>query len=246
MFNIFHKSRQPEKLFFSTDIHCHVLPGIDDGSPDVATSVSLIGKMCGMGISRIIASPHVTYGTFENTPETVAAAIAELRPALTRAGVNVKISNSAEYRIDDLLMRHIEQGILMPYPGNHLLVENSFIQEPWNLDQFLFDLQLKGYTPILAHPERYPYYYQKKERYKQLHDAGVNFQINVLSLAGNYGKDEKKIAEWLIDKEYVDFIGTDLHRQRHVDVLDTYLKSKDYKHHRAALENLVRNDYTFD
>ena len=245
MFNIFHKSRQPEKLFFHTDIHCHVLPGIDDGSPDTETSVRLIGHMEEMGINRIIASPHVTFGTFENTPETTAEALARLKPALAEAGVNVDVSNSAEYRIDDLLMKHIEQGILMPYPGNHLLVENSFIQEPWNLDQFLFDLQIKGYTPILAHPERYPYYYGRKERYKQLHDAGINFQINVLSLAGNYGKDEKRIAEWLIEKEYVDFIGTDLHRQRHVDVIDAYLRSKEYKKHRQALENLVRNDFSF-
>ncbi|MGM9844928.1 MAG: tyrosine-protein phosphatase [Muribaculaceae bacterium] len=242
MLSIFSKSRQPEKLFFETDIHCHILPGIDDGSPDVATSVSLVSKMKDMGLRRIIASPHVTYGTFENTPETVGAAKAELQAALDAAGIEVDLQNSAEYRIDDLLMSHIEQDILMPLPGKHLLVENSFIQEPWNLDRFLFELQLKGYVPILAHPERYAYYYGKKERYKQMHEAGINFQINVLSLSGCYGKDEKRIAEWLIEKGYVDFIGTDLHRQSHVDSIMTYLKSKDYKRHREALETLVKND----
>ena len=242
MLSIFSKSRQPEKLFFETDIHCHILPGIDDGSPDVATSVSLVTKMKDMGLRRIIASPHVTYGTFENTPETVGSAKAELMAALDAAGVDVDLQNSAEYRIDDLLMSHIAQGILMPLPGNHLLVENSFIQEPWNLDQFLFELQLKGYVPILAHPERYAYYYGKKDRYKQMHEAGINFQINVLSLSGFYGKDEKRIAEWLIEKGYVDFVGTDLHRQSHVDSIMAYLKSKDYKRHREGLETLVKND----
>ncbi|MDO4320716.1 MAG: hypothetical protein Q4C34_09090 [Bacteroidales bacterium] len=246
MFNFFHKKRTPEKLFFGTDIHCHILPGIDDGSPDVKTSVELVGRMIPWGIGRIIASPHVTYGTFPNTPEIADAAMHELHDALQNVPDAPVISHSAENRIDELFMQNLENNTLMTLPDNYLLIENSFIQEPWNLDQMVFDLLVKGYKPIMAHPERYAYYYGKKDRYKDLHNAGLLFQINLLSLAGAYGVAEKKIAEYLIDESLVDFVGTDLHRVRHADAIDSYLASKDYVRHRTALDGRVLNDSLSD
>lgn len=242
MFNFFHKKRTPEKLFFATDIHCHVLPGIDDGSPDVATSVELVQRMMEWGIKRIIASPHVTYGTFLNTPQIADEAMDTLRAALASLPDAPALSHSAENRIDDLFMQNLSQDTLMPLPDNYLLIENSFMQEPWNLDQLVFDLQVKGFKPVLAHPERYPYYYGKKDRYRALHNAGLLFQINLLSLADAYKGAEKKIAEHLISEGLVDFVGTDLHRARHADAIDAYLASKDYIRHRAALEGRIFND----
>lgn len=242
MFSFFKKKSAPEKLWFSTDIHCHVLPGIDDGSPDVKTSMELIERMQGWGVERIIASPHVTYGTFPNTPETTAAARGELQAALDAAGNGLRLSNAAEYRIDDLFLKHLDRGMLMTLPGNLLLVENSFMQEPWNLDQLLFDLQVKGFRPVLVHPERYSYYYGKKDRYNAIHNGGTMFQVNLLSLAGYYGRDEKRIAEYLIEQGLVDYIGSDLHRHSHADAIDRYLASKDYLRHREALASRVGND----
>lgn len=242
MFNFFSKKREPEKLWFETDIHCHILPGIDDGSPDVEKSLMLAQRMREWGLRRIIASPHVTYGTFPNTPETVAAARNELHTALDNAGSDIILSNSAEYRIDDLFLKNLEEGTLMPLPGNLLLVENSFMQEPWNLDQLLFDLQVKGFRPILAHPERYAYYAARRDRYQQIHDGGTMFQINLLSLAGYYGPAEKHVAEYLIHNNLVDYIGTDLHRRSHAHAIEEYLASKDYKRHRKALESRIGND----
>lgn len=242
MFNFFSKKRQPSKLWFSTDIHCHILPGIDDGSPDVDTSVELIERMQQWGVKRIFASPHVTYGTFENTPDTVATARESLQAELTARGNDLVLSNSAEYRIDDLFLKCVEDGVLMLLPGKRVLVENSFMQEPWNLDQLLFDLQVKGLSPILVHPERYSYYYGKKDRYKTIHDGGTLFQINLLSLAGYYGKEEKRMAEYLIENDMVDYIGSDLHRASHADAIDRYLASKDYERHRSALEHRIAND----
>ncbi len=242
MFNFFSKKSTPEPLFVSTDIHCHVLPGIDDGSPNVAKSVELVKGMCQWGIRRIIASPHVTYGTFPNTPDTVAPAREALQAELKANNIDVELSNSAEYRIDDLFAEQLDKGIVMPLPGNFLLIENSFIQEPWNLDNLVFELQVKGYRPILAHPERYAYYYGHKRRYKALHDAGLMFQINFLSLAGHYGRNEKHFAEYLIEQGFVDFVGTDLHRSSHIEAINAYLCSKDYKRHRTALDGKVLND----
>jgi tyrosine-protein phosphatase YwqE len=229
MFSLFKKKIEKAELCFNTDIHCHIVPGIDDGSPDVTTSVELVERMKGWGINRIIASPHVTQEAFENTPEIIGQALAPLKSELETKGIDVELSHSAEYRIDEFFLSQLECGNIVPLPGNYLLVENSFLQEPWNLDKILFDLKVRGYKPILAHPERYYYYYNKRSRYDELHNVGTLFQINLLSLAGYYGREEKMIAEYLLEKGYVDFIGTDLHRHAHADAIEAYLLSKEYR-----------------
>ena len=243
MFDLFFwKRREPSPLFFNTDIHCHVVPGIDDGSPDVETSISLLEQMAAWGLKRIIASPHITYGTFENTPETIGNAFSALSDEAANRGLPLELSYSAENRIDDLFIENLNNNTLLTLPGNVLLLENSYMQEPWNLDQLLFDVQVRGYRPVLVHPERYTYYFGKKGRYEALHNAGVAFQVNVLSLAGYYGKSEKKVAESLIEKGFVDYLGTDLHRDTHVEAINKYLASKDYEKHRAALQGKILND----
>ena len=241
MFNFFSK-KTPEKLWFATDIHCHIIPGIDDGSPSAEKSVELVENMQAWGIERIFASPHVTQGSFPNTPETIAAARKKLQDALDAKGNPLQLDNSAEYRLDDLFAEQRDKGILLTLPGNRLLVENSFIQGPMGFDNLLFELQVSGFRPILVHPERYYYYYSDPDRYRAIHNAGVEFQINLLSLSGYYGKDEKRIAEKLIDMGLVDYVGTDLHGRRHVDSINAYLGSRDFRRHRAALENVIKND----
>ncbi len=242
----FLKKSEPLRLPFKTDIHCHIIPGVDDGSPDVDTSVELVKRMNSWGIERIIATPHITEATFENTPEILDPALEELQEALKARSVNVAVSRASENRIDDFFREQLAAGQITPYPNNYILVENSFIQEPWDLDQFLFDLKIKGYRPILAHPERFHYYFDEHpERYDALHRAGNLFQVNVLSLAGGYSKQEKRVAEKLIEKGYVDFLGTDLHNSRHADIIDTYLTTKDARRHFAALEGRIFNDKAF-
>lgn len=239
MFNFFSSKKEPEKLCVSTDIHCHVIPGIDDGSRDVETSIELVERMQSWGINRIIATPHVTQDTFENTPASMGYALSLLRAELDNKGNSIDISHSAEYRIDELFVSQLEQGLVVAMPNNYLLVENSFIQEPWNLDRILFDLKVKGYKPILAHPERYHYYHRHFDRYKEIRSAGTFLQINLLSLSGYYGKDEKNIAMKLIENNLVDFLGTDMHNHRHADAIEEFLASKDYKRikDRLALKN---------
>lgn len=243
VFSIFSKkSDSDNKLFFTTDMHSHVVPGIDDGSPSVERSVELVQRMMGWGLEKLIVTPHVTQDTFENTPEIIEEAYGQLQTGLKEAGIELEMDHSAEYRIDEQFVEQVEKGMVRPLYGDYLLVENSFIQEPYNLDEILFQLSMKGFTPILAHPERYFYYYDRPERYEQLHNNGILFQVNLLSLAGYYGKDQKKFAEMLVDMDFVDFLGTDLHRRTHADVLDKYLASKDYRRHREKLEGRIKND----
>lgn len=245
MLNLFSNKRvdEPEeKLFFTTDIHNHILPGIDDGASRVSRAVELVKALKRWGIEHAIATPHVTEDTFENTLETITDAMAQLRGAIEAEGIEMSISHSAEFRIDEFSLKQIESGRIVPMADNHLLVENSYVQEPWNLDQTLFQLKLQGFNLIMAHPERYIYYHDNKRRYQQLHGVGIAFQINALSLAGHYGKRVKQIAEWLIEQEMVDYVGTDIHHRAHVESIDRYLGSKDFKRHREQLEGRLLND----
>lgn len=247
MFNLFNrKEKSPARLCFQTDIHCHIIPGVDDGSRDVETSVGLVEAMQSFGIGRIIASPHVTQEHFENNSSTIDPALELLHNELRRRGNNIEISHSAEYRIDDLFLQRLENNELMLLPNNHILIENSFLLEPWNLDELVFSLQVKGLVPILAHPERYSYYYNNKDRYRVLHDAGLRFQINLLSLAGAYGKTERTIALHLIKDSLVDFIGTDIHNNRHISVIADYLTTRNAYSDMETLSGVIRNDIAFN
>lgn len=244
MFNFFSRSAQPINFWFATDIHCHVIPGVDDGSPDAETSVTLITGLAELGIKRIIASPHIACETFENTPEILDEAQAELDRALSAHGVtDIPVTHAAENRIDDLLQKNLKANNLLVYPNKYILIENSFVQEPWDLEQIIFDLQIRGYQPIFAHPERFLYYHGKPQRYKELHEK-IPFQINMLSLSGYYGKQVKKIAEEMIDAGMVDFLGTDTHGRRHLESFREYLCSREARRHRSALSN-IGNDNAF-
>lgn len=244
MLNLFRRApKQPAQLPVHTDIHCHIVPGVDDGSPDARTSVELVARMKSWGYDRIFASPHVADTTFENTPDILDPALDELREALNHAGIDVEVHRHAEYRIDDYFASQLERGLVTALPDNYILIENSFIQEPWNLEQLVFDLKLKGYNPILAHPERYSYYsIHNRDRYKALHDAGLMFQINLLSLADYYGGKERETAEWLIGNNLVDFLGSDLHHHRHADSIEAYLRTSRAAKQFEALAPRLLND----
>lgn len=245
MFGIFSKKTQPIELWFKTDIHNHVLPGIDDGSPDIETSLNLIRGLNELGIERIIASPHVAAIEFPNTPQTLDEAYRKLLSALDGAAITVPVTHSAEYRLDEAFPDIVAEGKLIPYPNKYVLIENQWIQEPWDVEQVIFDLQLKGYQPIFAHPERFTYYHKNMKRLEHLHDK-IPFQINVLSLAGYYGNTVRKFAEALLKNRFCDFLGTDTHRQSHIDCIRAYLSTADAKKHRELSLPTLKNDKVFN
>ncbi len=244
MFDFLFKNKDaaPAELFYETDIHCHIMPGVDHGSPDEETSLRLIEAERKWGIRRIVLASHVTETVFENNPATLAAGFKRLQKAIADAGTEIRLAYSAEYRIDGLFKSQLDAGQLIAMPGNHLLVENGFIQEPWGLDELLFDLKMKDFKPIIAHPERYVYYHTDMHRYDRQHETGNLFQINLLSLSGYHGKDEKRVAEKLVEAGYADFLGSDIHHDNHVKAIDRYLRSKDFRRLRPMLEKTVKND----
>lgn len=230
MFGLFKKKEENRsKLFYTTDMHLHILPGIDDGSPDVETSLELIRNLQKWGINRVIATPHITEATFENTAETIENAYRKLREAMDKEGMKMDIHYSAEYRMDENFMEIVRKGEIIPFPNNYVLIENSFLQPFYQLNDLIFQLQLKGYQPILAHPERYSYYFGNKKIYDDLHNQGCLFQVNLLSIGGYYNKAVKGMAEWLLEKGYIDFLGSDMHNKKHAAFLTEFIDSKEFK-----------------
>lgn len=243
MFDFLFKKKEEEMLPlpFETDIHCHIIPGVDDGSKDMGTSLELIGKMHEWGIRRIIATPHRTDETFENTPDIIDPIYSDLKDQLRQNNIQIDLDYSFEYRMDEGFIRLKDARMLRPLKDNYILVENSFIQPLWNLDELIFDLKLKGFKPILAHPERYSYYHTNKKSYEHLHDSECLFQVNILSMAGCYGKGIQDLTLWMLEKGYIDFMATDLHHKDHVHAIDQFLRSKLYRKLRPKLQ--LMNDH---
>ena len=202
------------------DMHSHLLPGIDDGSPDAASSVAYIKKMMELGYRKFITTPHVYPDLYPNNPDTIRAAHAVLQQQLAEEGIDVEVHAAAEYFIDDSFADRIKnKEQLLTLHQNFVLVEISFMQPPPDLNEVLFELIVQGYQPVLAHPERYNFYHTKKEIYHRFKDQGCLLQVNLLSLIGYYGKSVQDAAHFLVKEKLVDLIGTDLHHQRHLEAM---------------------------
>jgi len=248
MFNIFHRKKENNQLFYSTDVHCHILPGVDHGSQNVEQSIEMLRAERDMGITRVILTSHVTAETFENTPDTLRPAFEILKQAVaeTEDISHMKLYLSAEYRMDEFWDKQYTLGNQIAMPGNYILMENSFHQELLGLDELLFDLKVKGYKPILAHPERYFYYAQRKQRLEQLHNTGTKFQVNLLSLAGYFGQHCRETALWLVKHGMVDMLGSDMHGMEHVKVIQDYINSKEWRKLVPQIQGHIINDLVRD
>lgn len=205
------------------DMHSHVLPGIDDGAQTVEESIFLVKKMIALGIAKIIATPHIMADYYRNTPETINSALDTLRAEIKKQALEVVIEAAAEHYFDETFEARVDEKRLMLIGEKHVLFEFSFINRPPNVINVVQKLKDHGYTPILAHPERYPY--MELEDFKQLHDWGVNFQLNSISLTGYYGRETKKLAETLIDNQLIDFISSDMHHPKHAEALRDSLRT---------------------
>lgn len=227
MFSFFKRNKaeiQPADFSgIATDMHSHLLPNIDDGSPDVVTSISLVKGMMALGYKKFITTPHIMQDLYKNTPATINAALSELKDALQYENMQVDIHAAAEYLMDDGFDQLLEKGEpLLTLKDNLVLVEFSFVSAPINVQEKLFQMQIKGYRPVLAHPERYNYLAKNREFFETLKNAGCLFQLNLLSLSGYYGKPTADLAGYLLNKDYIDLVGTDLHHDRHLGGLQHY------------------------
>ncbi|HUQ66392.1 MAG TPA: CpsB/CapC family capsule biosynthesis tyrosine phosphatase [Flavitalea sp.] len=224
MFSIFKKRAQqpPDLSGLVTDMHSHLLPGIDDGATDAANSIELINGLRDLGYEKFITTPHILWDIFKNNSSTINPAYVSLQSALAENKMNVEIKYAAEYFLDYHVDDLIEDEIpLFTIKDNMVLVEFSFISAPLDLKDKLFSLQMLGYQPVIAHPERYTYFGKTKELYEQFREAGYLLQVNLLSLTGYYGKLPQEIAQMMVKNKFIDFLGTDLHHVRHLNALQS-------------------------
>ena len=222
MFSLFKKKRADTDSLagLTCDVHSHLIPGIDDGVKSIDDAVQLVRGLMELGYKKIITTPHINGDIFPNTPEIIRKGEAAVRAELAHQGLEVEFSAAAEYLMDDRFYHLLKEGgPFLTLRDNLVLVELSFAVPAINLKELLFDLQLRGYQPVLAHPERYLYFSANKTWYDQLKDAGCLFQLNLLSFRGHYGPESQQLAEWLVKKKYVDLVGTDMHHERHLELL---------------------------
>ena len=215
----FKREKELDPIDFSvleTDMHSHFIPGIDDGSPDMETSIFLINKMKGLGYTKLITSPHVMSDCYQNTSASILDALKHVKLSLNKACVDIDIDAVAEYYIDFDFESKIGKEKYLTFGDNYILVECSFIYPPQNFFDIIFKLQLEGYKVVLAHPERYSYFSMKD--YKKLVRKGVFLQINLLSIIGYYSLEIKKKTEELINQDLVSFVGSDCHHIKHLDL----------------------------
>jgi tyrosine-protein phosphatase YwqE len=236
MFSFFNKKKEPDfdSYFpFTTDLHSHILPGIDDGSPNVETSIRLIKGLIELGVKRSIATPHVISDLYRNNPSTIGSALNLLREEIKKEGLKFEVDAAAEYMLDSSFFELLEKNEqLLTLKDNIILTEFSYASMPDDPGKYSFAIQMAGYNPILAHPERYPYYYGNNNMYHRFVELGFMLQLNLLSLTGYYGKEAAKAANYMLKNELVSFVATDLHHERHLSML------KDKKSQQSFSESL--------
>lgn len=220
-------NRQYDFTALNTDVHSHLIPGIDDGVSTVEESVEILRGLVELGFKKAITTPHIMSDCYRNTPETILGGLDKVRTALEKAGVEISVEAAAEYYLDHGFMEMIQsRKPLLTFGEKYLLFEVSYINPPDSINETVFELRMQGYTPVLAHPERYPYWYGNFDVLENLREQGVLLQLNSNSLCGYYGPPAKKCAEKLIDLGMIDFMGSDMHGVRHLEALKRTVQEK--------------------
>ena len=230
LFNIFKKSTRLETAVdltsLGSDVHSHFIPGIDDGAKTIEDSVQMITEMYNMGYKKVITTPHIMSDYYRNTPEIILSGLEKVKAKLKEANIPIEVEAASEYYIDFDFERKLKTEKLLTFGNNYLLFEISYMNPPDNLYHVIFEMQMLGYKPVLAHPERYNFWHTDFEKYQDFVDKGVLLQMNINSLTGYYSIATKKIAEQMIDKNMISFLGTDCHHIGHIDLMKNVVYEK--------------------
>jgi protein-tyrosine phosphatase len=209
-----------------TDVHSHFIPGIDDGAQTIEDSVNLIRSFHDRGYKKVITTPHIMGDAYRNTPEIILGGLEKVRTALRENNIPIEVEAAAEYYIDYDFEAKLDEGKLLTFGKGYVLVELSFINPPDNLNHIFFKLQTNGYRPVLAHPERYSFWHTNFAKYEEFIEKGVLLQMNINSLTGHYSIPTKRIAEQMIEKGMISFLGSDCHHLGHVELINKAVYEK--------------------
>jgi tyrosine-protein phosphatase YwqE len=198
------------------DCHCHVIPGVDDGARTMEESLQMLRLLRSAGARRVIATPHIYPGRFDNEPDALRRVFEELEEARDRAGIVVELELGAEHYLDDWLLERVRAGAVVAFgPERYVLFEAHTSEHvPAPLMDVVYALTERGYTPLLAHVERYRWLREDEELCEDLRAAGVKFQVNrtvgKVNVPGRGSRGE--FIARLIDRDWIDEVGSDLHR----------------------------------
>ncbi|WP_457595328.1 tyrosine-protein phosphatase [Hydrogenimonas sp.] len=224
----------------SVDIHSHLLPGVDDGSKTMYESVKMIKAYKAMGYKKLITTPHIMWHRYKNSSEIILEKLEYLKDALADHEVDIEVEAASEYFLDEHFAKLLANKEILTFGDNYLLFEMSYTRAPKDLREIVFDIEMAGYRPVLAHPERYIFMHDDFKEYEELKELGVFFQLNLNSLAGQYSKRVQKIALELANRGMVDFLGSDVHKLSQTETLQRVLASDTLQ--QVFAKNTILND----
>lgn len=180
-----------------------------------------------LGFTKAITTPHIMSDTHRNSPETILPKLSELQQYLKSENISFTVEAAAEYYFDEVITEMVAQETpFLTFGKKYLLFETNTYSDPMFLNDFIFQVKVKGYQPVMAHPERYKYLQNNLERVQDLIDRGVYMQVNSLSLSGHYSKPIQKTAIDLVKNKMVHFLGSDCHTPRQARLLKEAMQSK--------------------
>jgi tyrosine-protein phosphatase YwqE len=207
------------------DVHSHIIPGVDDGPQTMEESLEMIRVAYAGGVRRLVATPHIREG-WRTDAGILREKLHTVEQQVRQEGMlNLELSLAAEYMLDEVLMQQLPERNLLALPGNRLLVETSFYGPPMGVSEMFFKIQMHGYVPVLAHPERYDYYRTEAGAYRAFKEQGCLFQLDLLSLQGAHGAKTRQTALQLLTQGMIDLVGSDMHHPEHARMLRKYLDS---------------------
>ena len=195
------------------DIHTHILPGLDDGAQDLEAALQMAQAAAADGIDRIIATPHVITGSFDYSREQILTAVNQLNAEITARQIPVQILPGGEYRLEADLPARLRAGNVLTLNDSraYLLVELPSSLLPPDYERFIYDIQVQGIIPIIAHPERNKVIMKNPAILKKMTDRGIMAQLTTASVTGDFGKEIHKCARQLIEQGSVQFLASDAH-----------------------------------
>lgn len=233
-------TKEKKRNTLLVDIHSHLIPGIDDGVKTTFEAVKLIRRFQEMGYKKLITTPHIMSHRYKNSSSIILEKLEFLKDALVDHEIDIEIEAASEYYLDDYFLELLKKRDILTINGNHILFEMSYTRAPANLTDIIFEMDRSGYRPILAHPERYLFMHDDFEEYETLKEYGVLFQLNINSLAGYYNKQVQKMAYRLVDAGMVDFLGSDAHKARQVEMLQNFIQTDGFQ--KIFEKNRIRNN----
>jgi protein-tyrosine phosphatase len=219
------------------DIHSHLLPAIDDGARDIEDTLHLINNLKDIGFESFITTPHTFSGFYDNTKDKIQQTETETKKVLTENNIHNNFKAASEYLLDDHFINLCKKGEILTLKDDFVLVEMSYLNAPIHLYDLLFEMQVAGYKPVLAHPERYRFYHKKLDEYKKLKNAGCQFQLNLLSTVGYYGNEVMEVANQLLKNNLIDFVGSDVHHKKHIESFSKKIEIKEIDNLKSVITN---------